>query len=35
VGLGQKPPVYLRAGQVMRLGIDRLGEQRQRTVAAG
>ena len=34
VGLGQKPPVYLRAGQTMRLGIDGLGEQRQRTVAA-
>jgi 2-keto-4-pentenoate hydratase/2-oxohepta-3-ene-1,7-dioic acid hydratase in catechol pathway len=35
VGLGQKPnPVYLRAGQVMRLGIAGLGEQRQRTVAA-
>ena len=34
VGLGQKPePIYLRAGQVMRLGIDGLGEQRQRTVA--
>ena len=32
VGLGQKPPVYLRAGQVMRLGIDGLGEQRQTTV---
>lgn len=32
VGLGQKPPVYLRAGQVMRLGIDGLGEQRQQTV---
>lgn len=31
VGLGQKPPVYLRAGQVMRLGIDGLGEQRQTT----
>ncbi|MEI9979801.1 MAG: fumarylacetoacetate hydrolase family protein [Edaphobacter sp.] len=29
VGLGQKPPVYLRAGNVIRLGIDRLGEQRQ------
>lgn len=29
VGLGQKPPVYLHAGQVMRLGIDGLGEQRQ------
>lgn len=35
VGLGMKPePVYLRAGQVMRLGIDGLGEQRQRTVRA-
>lgn len=34
VGLGQKPqPVYLRAGQVMRLGITGLGEQRQRVVA--
>ncbi|MFM7283019.1 MAG: fumarylacetoacetate hydrolase family protein [Planctomycetia bacterium] len=32
VGLGQKPPVYLRAGQVMRLGIDGLGEQRQTTI---
>ena len=34
VGLGQKPPVYLRAGDVMRLGIAGLGEQRQRVVAA-
>jgi ureidoglycolate lyase/2,4-diketo-3-deoxy-L-fuconate hydrolase len=34
VGLGQKPPVYLKPGQVMRLGIDGLGEQRQRTVPA-
>jgi 2-keto-4-pentenoate hydratase/2-oxohepta-3-ene-1,7-dioic acid hydratase in catechol pathway len=33
VGLGQKPPVYLRAGQTMRLGITGLGEQRQKTVA--
>ncbi|WP_211461362.1 fumarylacetoacetate hydrolase family protein [Collimonas silvisoli] len=33
VGLGQKPPVYLRAGQVMRLGIDGLGQQRQRTIS--
>ena len=32
VGLGQKPPVYLRAGNVMTLGIDCLGQQRQRTV---
>ncbi|WP_323122254.1 ureidoglycolate lyase [Burkholderia alba] len=34
VGLGQKPPVYLAAGQTIALGIDGLGEQRQRTVAA-
>jgi 2,4-diketo-3-deoxy-L-fuconate hydrolase len=35
VGLGQKPPVYLKEGQVMRLGIEGLGEQRQATIAAG
>ena len=36
VGLGQKPhPIYLKPGQTMRLGIDGLGEQRQRVVAAG
>src|SRR4051794_3564164 len=29
VGLGQKPPVYLRPGNVMRLGVQGLGEQRQ------
>jgi 2,4-diketo-3-deoxy-L-fuconate hydrolase len=34
VGLGQKPPKYLAAGQTMRLGIAGLGEQRQRTVQA-
>ena len=34
VGLGQKPPLYLHAGQTMRLGIAGLGEQRQRTVTA-
>jgi len=35
VGLGIKPePVYLKAGQTIRLGIEGLGEQRQRTVAA-
>ena len=33
VGLGQKPPVYLRAGNVMRLGVQGLGEQRQKVVA--
>ncbi len=32
VGLGQKPPVYLRSGSTIRLGIDGLGEQQQRTV---
>jgi 2-keto-4-pentenoate hydratase/2-oxohepta-3-ene-1,7-dioic acid hydratase in catechol pathway len=32
VGLGQKPPVYLRPGQTIRLGIEGLGEQTQRTV---
>jgi len=34
VGLGQKPPRYLVAGQTMRLGIEGLGVQTQRTVAA-
>jgi len=34
VGLGQKPPVYLKAGQAMRLGIEGLGEQAQTTVGA-
>lgn len=34
VGLGQKPPLYLKAGQVMHLGIEGLGEQRQKTVQA-
>ena len=33
VGLGQKPPVYLRAGNVIRLGIDGLGEQRQEVIS--
>ena len=33
VGLGQKPPVYLRGGDVMTLAIDGLGHQRQRVVA--
>jgi 2-keto-4-pentenoate hydratase/2-oxohepta-3-ene-1,7-dioic acid hydratase in catechol pathway len=35
VGLGQKPPTYLRAGNVIKLGIDGLGEQRQRVVSFG
>jgi 2,4-diketo-3-deoxy-L-fuconate hydrolase len=34
VGLGCKPPVYLRPGNVVRLGIDGLGEQRQSVRAA-
>ena len=35
VGLGIKPtPIYLKAGQTMRLGIEGLGEQQQTTVAA-
>ena len=33
VGLGQKPPLYLKAGDEMRLGIQGLGEQRQRVHA--
>ncbi|OYX21291.1 MAG: ureidoglycolate lyase [Rhodobacterales bacterium 32-66-9] len=32
VGLGQKPPVYLKGGEVMRLGIEGLGTQTQRVV---
>lgn len=35
VGLGIKPqPVYLKAGQTMRLGIEGLGEQQQTTINA-
>jgi ureidoglycolate lyase/2,4-diketo-3-deoxy-L-fuconate hydrolase len=34
VGLGQKPPRYLKAGETMRLGISGLGVQTQRTVPA-
>ena len=33
VGLGMKPPRYLKAGDVMTLGIEKLGEQRQQVVA--
>ncbi|MFQ3787534.1 fumarylacetoacetate hydrolase family protein [Halomonas sp. A29] len=33
VGMGQKPPVYLRPGQQMRLGIEGLGVQTQRVIA--
>jgi len=35
VGLGMKPsPVYIKPGDVVALGIDRLGEQRQHAVAS-
>jgi 2,4-diketo-3-deoxy-L-fuconate hydrolase len=34
VGMGFKPPVFLRSGQTMRLGIDGLGVQTQRVVAS-
>ena len=34
VGLGQRPPTYLEAGDVVELGIDGLGRQRQQLVAA-
>jgi len=32
VGMGQKPPIYLKAGDVMELGIEGLGTQRQDVV---
>jgi ureidoglycolate lyase len=34
VGMAMKPPVFLRPSQVVRLGVERLGEQRQVTVQA-
>ncbi len=33
VGLGMKPPRFLKAGDVVTLGIEKLGEQRQHIVA--
>jgi 2-keto-4-pentenoate hydratase/2-oxohepta-3-ene-1,7-dioic acid hydratase in catechol pathway len=33
VGLGRKPPVYLREGNIMTLGVEGLGEQRQKVVS--
>ncbi len=33
VGMGRKPPVFLRAGNVVTLGIEGLGRQRQEVVA--
>jgi 5-carboxymethyl-2-hydroxymuconate isomerase len=34
VGAGQKPPTFLNVGDVVTLGIDSLGEQRQEIIAA-
>ncbi|MCB9949042.1 MAG: fumarylacetoacetate hydrolase family protein [Rhodospirillaceae bacterium] len=34
VGLGMKPPTYLKAGDVVRLGVEGLGEQQQTCVNA-
>jgi 2-keto-4-pentenoate hydratase/2-oxohepta-3-ene-1,7-dioic acid hydratase in catechol pathway len=33
VGLGMKPPHFLKAGDVVRLGVEGLGEQCQHVVA--
>ncbi|MGQ0610897.1 MAG: fumarylacetoacetate hydrolase family protein, partial [Paracoccaceae bacterium] len=33
VGMGQKPPRFLRAGDVVELGIEGLGQQRQDVIA--
>jgi 2,4-didehydro-3-deoxy-L-rhamnonate hydrolase len=32
VGMGLKPPVFLQAGDVITLGIDELGAQRQKAM---
>ena len=32
VGMGMKPPKYLKKGDVMKLGIDGLGEQSQTVI---
>ena len=32
VGMGQKPPIYLKSGDKMILGIEGLGEQNQTTI---
>jgi 2-keto-4-pentenoate hydratase/2-oxohepta-3-ene-1,7-dioic acid hydratase in catechol pathway len=34
VGLGKKPPVYLKPGDVVELGIEKLGTQKQQLVSA-
>ena len=33
VGMGMKPPIFVKAGDVMELGIDKLGRQKQTAVA--
>lgn len=35
VGMGQKPPLYLKPGDVVSLGIDGLGQQTQTVIAMG
>ena len=35
VGLGLKPPIYLKPGDVMTLAVEGLGEQRQEVKAWG
>ncbi|MGN6585089.1 MAG: fumarylacetoacetate hydrolase family protein, partial [Rhizobiaceae bacterium] len=32
VGLGKNPPVFMKAGDKMRLGVSGLGEQEQRVI---
>ena len=34
VGMGQKPPIFLKAGDIIELGIKNLGEQRQTVISA-
>ena len=34
VGMGKKPPVFLKVGDLIELGIKGLGEQKQKTISA-
>ncbi|MDQ6761310.1 MAG: fumarylacetoacetate hydrolase family protein, partial [Bacteroidota bacterium] len=34
VGLGMKPPVYIKAGDIIEMGIDGLGSSKQKAVSA-
>ena len=34
VGMGQKPPIYLKGGEIVTLGIDGLGVQTQKVQTA-